>query len=59
MTCENKTLIDVRVQWRDLSTNIASLSAASLALSTKCAKCGAPSFMTCSPNRVVAAACKR
>uniref|UniRef100_A0A914S2M8 CHY-type domain-containing protein n=1 Tax=Parascaris equorum TaxID=6256 RepID=A0A914S2M8_PAREQ len=46
-------------QWKDLSANIASLSAASLALSIKCAKCGAPSFMTCSSNCVVTAACKR
>uniref|UniRef100_A0A915ANF9 Uncharacterized protein n=2 Tax=Parascaris univalens TaxID=6257 RepID=A0A915ANF9_PARUN len=58
MTCESRT-INVRVQWKDLSANIASLSAASLALSIKCAKCGAPSFMTCSSNCVVTAACKR
>ncbi|KHN75429.1 Uncharacterized protein C18H10.09 [Toxocara canis] len=58
-TNETSATIDVRVQWNDLSANIASLSAASLAVSTKCVKCGALSFVTCVPHRIVTATCRR
>ncbi|VDK74751.1 unnamed protein product [Litomosoides sigmodontis] len=52
-------VIEARVFWDDLNGNIATLSVITMALSIKCAKCGALAFLTCSEKQRSAAHCKK
>ncbi|VDK82067.1 unnamed protein product, partial [Onchocerca ochengi] len=51
--------IEARVSWNDLNGNIATLSIITMALSLRCAKCGALSFLTCSLKQLSTSHCQK
>ncbi|VDO74444.1 unnamed protein product [Onchocerca flexuosa] len=51
--------IEARVSWNDLNGNIATLSIIIMALSLRCAKCGALSFLTCSVKQLSTSHCQK
>lgn len=53
------TLLDVRVNWTDLSQNIATLTATLLSLSIRCLRCSATEFTECVNGKTQTMRCKR
>ncbi|CAG9537272.1 unnamed protein product [Cercopithifilaria johnstoni] len=51
--------IEARVFWNDLNENIATLSIITMALSIRCSKCGALSFLTCSVKQLSSSHCQK
>uniref|UniRef100_A0A1I8EZ77 CHY-type domain-containing protein n=1 Tax=Wuchereria bancrofti TaxID=6293 RepID=A0A1I8EZ77_WUCBA len=51
--------IQARIFWNDLNGNIATLSIITMAVSIKCAKCGALSFLICSVKQLSISHCKK
>uniref|UniRef100_A0A0N5AG60 C3H1-type domain-containing protein n=1 Tax=Syphacia muris TaxID=451379 RepID=A0A0N5AG60_9BILA len=51
--------IEARISWKNLSGNIASISALSLAFQIKCIKCSCAGFMTCLGKQLTPSYCKQ
>ncbi|EFO23180.2 hypothetical protein LOAG_05307 [Loa loa] len=51
--------IEARVFWNDLSGNIATLSVITMAVSIRCVKCGALSFLICSAKQLSISHCQK